>query len=85
MKNVCEKYYIWNPGTCSCKNGKNLGSIMDDSMITCDEIIESYDEEAKAFSTNFNETKQPVKRKISEFYFINHYSIIDRIIDDKLR
>ena len=36
---------------------------MDDSAIICDEIIESYEEE-----TNFNEKKQPVKRKISIFY-----------------
>ena len=26
---VCEKDYIWNPSTCSCKNRKNLASIMD--------------------------------------------------------
>ena len=36
---MCEKYYIWNPDTCSCENGKYLASIIDDSMITCDEII----------------------------------------------
>ena len=84
-RHVCEKYYIWNPGICRCKNRKYLESIMDDSAITCDEIIESYDEEAKAISTNFSETKQPVKRKICIFYFINLYSIIDRIINDALR
>ena len=28
---------------------------MDDSATACDEIIESYDEETKAISTNFNE------------------------------
>ena len=27
--------------TCSCKNGKYLGSIIDDSVITCDEIIDT--------------------------------------------
>ena len=37
---ICEKDYIWNPATCSCKNGKYLVSIFDDSVITCDEIIE---------------------------------------------
>ena len=37
---MCEKDYIWNPATCSCKNGKYLASIIDDSVITCDEIIE---------------------------------------------
>ena len=34
-----EKDYIWNPATWSCKNGKYLASIIDDSVITCDEII----------------------------------------------
>ena len=34
-----QKNYIWNPATCSCKNGKYLGSIADDSAATCDEII----------------------------------------------
>ena len=37
---ICEKYYIWNPATCSCENGKYLASISDDSVITCYEIIE---------------------------------------------
>ena len=56
------KDYIWNPATYSCENGLYLTSIMDDSSIMCDEITESYDEEAKTISTNFNEKKQPVKR-----------------------
>ena len=46
---VCEKYYIWNRVTCSCKNGKYSASYMDDSAITCDKIIEWYNKE-----TNFN-------------------------------
>ena len=32
---------IWNSATCSCKNGKYLASIIADSVITCDEIIET--------------------------------------------
>ena len=36
---VCEKNYIWNPPICSCENRKHLASIVDNSMITCDEII----------------------------------------------
>ena len=30
---------------------------MDDSAVTCDEIIESFNEETKTISTNFNEKK----------------------------
>ena len=52
---ISEKDYIWNPFTGSCQNGKYLASILDDSAIKCDEIIQSYDEETKTVSTNFNE------------------------------
>ena len=38
-KHICEKDCIWNPATCSCKNGKYLASIIDDLVIKCDEII----------------------------------------------
>ena len=46
---VCAKDYIWNPSKCSCENGKYLVSVMDDSTIMLDEVIESYDEETKLF------------------------------------
>ena len=52
----------------SCENGKYLASIFDNSVITCDEIIEK----TKAVSTNFNEKMQPVKQKIYMFYFQFH-------------
>ena len=38
---ICEKDYIWNRSTCICKNGKYLASIINDSVITCDEIIDA--------------------------------------------
>ena len=56
-RHVWEKDYVWNPATCNCENGKYLASIMDDSVITCNEIIESYYEETKTILTNFNEKK----------------------------
>ena len=37
---VYEKYYIWNPATYSFENERYLASIIDDSVIMCDEIIE---------------------------------------------
>ena len=46
---------------CSCKNGKDLASIMDDSVITCNEITQSYDEETKNIPKNFNEKKATCK------------------------
>ena len=46
-RHICEKDYIWNPTTCSCGNGKCLATIIDDSAIICDEIIQPYDKEIK--------------------------------------
>ena len=37
---VFEKDYLWNPATCSCKNGKYVRGVTDNSVITCDEIID---------------------------------------------
>ena len=47
---TCEIDYVWNPPTCSCKNGKYLASIVCDSVITCDETIQ----ETKTIPTSFN-------------------------------
>ena len=47
---ICEKDYIWHPAICSCENGKYLASIFDDSVITCDELI---DAEEKKYSNKF--------------------------------
>ena len=65
---ICEKDYIWNPATCSCENGKYLTSINDNSVITCDEIIdsevESYNKGEKiSVTTSFNEKHAICKTK----------------------
>ena len=73
-KNVCEKDYIWNPATCSFENGKYFTSIMDDSAIACDEIIESYEEETKTISINFDEKKATCKRE--NFYILLLFLLI---------
>ena len=65
---IFEKHYIWNPSTCSYKNGKYLASFMDDSTITSDEVIESYNEETKTIPTNFNEKN--ITCKIQNFYIL---------------
>ena len=46
---------------CICENGKYLRSIMEDSAIICDEVIQSYKEEIKTIPTNFNEKKATCK------------------------
>ena len=77
---ICEKDYVWNPAICNCENGKYLASIKDDSVITCDEVIKSYDEEIKTSPTNFDEKN--ITFKTQSFYilltfYISRYYIID--------
>ena len=47
------KDYTWNPTSCSCENGQYLASITDNSLITCDEIIE----QTKTTPTTVNKKK----------------------------
>ena len=61
---ACEKDYIWYLVTCSCETGKYLASVIYDSVITCDEIIE----ETKRVTTNFNEKSSLQNQKKSIFY-----------------
>ena len=39
-RHIREKYYVWNSATCNGENGKYLASIMDDSRIIYDEIMD---------------------------------------------
>ena len=41
-KHIGEKEYVWNSSI--FENRKHLASIMNDSVIMCDEVIKSYDE-----------------------------------------
>ena len=70
-RHLFEKDYIWNPATCSCENDKYLESIMDDSAIRCNQIIE---EETKAVTTIFNEKNAICKRK--NFYILLSFFLI---------
>ena len=70
-RHVCEKDYIWNPARCSYENGKYLASIMDDSAITCDEVIESYDEKQKLFQQILMKSIRPLKiNSVNPLYLI---------------
>ena len=37
--NTCEKDYIWNPVICSCKTVEYLENTIEDSVITCNKVI----------------------------------------------
>ena len=73
-RHVCKKDYVLNPAICKCENGKYLASIMDDSAIACDEIIESYNEKTKTVLTNFNEKKATCK--MQNFYILLAFLLI---------
>ena len=47
---------------------------MDDSVITCDKIIKSYDEKTKTIPTNFNEKKATCKTQ--NFYILLAFLLI---------
>ena len=50
-RHVCNP--AWNPATCNFENGKYLASILDNSAILCDEVIELYDEKTKNYFGKF--------------------------------
>ena len=53
QKHHVKKGCIWHPATCSCKNGKYLAIFIDNSVITCEKIIE----ERKTIPIRFNKKK----------------------------
>ena len=74
-RHVYEKDYIWNPVTCSYENGKCLASIMNDSAIICDEVIDAdadaeakLSDETKTVSPNFN--KKETNCKMQRFFIL---------------
>ena len=71
---ICEKEYVWNPSTCICENGKCLASTMDDSVNTCEEVIQSYDEEIKTIPKNFNDKN--ITCKTQSFYILLTFLLI---------
>ena len=77
---VYEKDYVWNSATCNCKNRKYLASIMDDSAIICDDVIDTDADAESNNKTGFNEKKATCKTHnfyILLAFLINYYSILD--------
>ena len=59
---------IWVQKTCNCQSWKYfLASIMDNSAIISDKVVEPYDEEIKLILTNFNEKNITCKAQIPIF------------------
>ena len=90
------KDYIWNPATCPCENGNYLGSIIDDSLITCDEIIDMTKSTSKTVSTKRTLTNCIALLIVVSIYLIKYwvkqkhlllYHVTTRklIFDDKIK
>ena len=58
------------------QNEKYLASIMDDSAIACDEVIESNNKETKTISTKFNENKAICEVQNIYFYTLLAFLLI---------
>ena len=60
------KSYIWNPATCICESGKYLQSIIDNSLIMCDEITNAvHSESANVISAvSINSDDKKVRCKV---------------------
>ena len=67
--NDLKKDYIWNPATCTCKNGKYVVSVIGDSVITCDEIIEA----TKSTSNRNRSSKKYFKKSCSNKKYFNKF------------
>ena len=67
---VWKKDYIWDTTTWNCENVKYVGSITDDSVTTCDEIIDT---------TKITLTKTFLLQQILYItsFFINYHSFIN--------
>ena len=61
-----------------CDNGKYLASIIDDSAIICDEVIDADDGETKTIPINFNEKK--VTCKTQNFYILLAFLLITIVL-----
>ena len=75
-RHVCGKDYVWNPTTCNCENGKYLASIMDDSAIMYNEIIDA--EANSNDETNFNEKK--ASGKTQKLYILLAFLLVTIVL-----
>ena len=75
-----QKSCIWNLSTCTCKNGRYAENIIDNSVITCDEVIETTKINlaktvpSKSIPTNFKEKK--VICKMEHYYILLSFLLI---------
>ena len=74
-----KKDYIWNPPTCSCENVEYLASTIEDSVITCDEIIDDADSVSINVPTNVMSTVSTSVKSIASTNF--HHKKVSYTMD----
>ena len=73
-----QKFSFRNPGICSCKNHKYPGCIIEDSVVICNEIIDT----TKSTSTKTILAKTiptktvPAKCFLTNFYILLYFTLI---------
>ena len=76
---MCEKGHIWNPATFCYENERYAKSIIDDSIVKCDEITEKKSiliktVSAKSIPRNLNEKQ--VICKMKKFYILLNFLLL---------
>ena len=81
VKNIIyvKKNYISNLTTCSCKNGKYLASITNNSVIKCDKMT-NVDVEAKSYNEETKTIPKNIICKTKSFYILIAFSIITIVL-----
>ena len=79
---MCKKDYILNPATSSSKNGRYLASIINNSVIMFDDVIDgvakSFDEEKKLFQQFL--MKENIICEIKSFHILLVFLLISIVL-----
>ena len=63
QERICATKVFWNTATCNCENSRHAESVIEDSGITCDEILETTKNNVtktgltKSIPTNFSKKR----------------------------
>ena len=83
---TCKKGYFWKPSTCICENNKYLISIVDTSLIKCNEIVSVVDivstKITNVVATNVSINSDDRKGRSKNDCYILHSFISDHITFD---
>ena len=74
---VCQKSYIYNPSTFAGENRKYLRSIIDDSVVTCNETINAADIVSTNVTSGMSKSSYNKKaRHKANFYFLVTFVLV---------